>query len=572
MENWKVTDIRWANLRDLNLPFWKKWNEKNPLPRGFWQIIWEYPYLCSKIPSRARILDIGGTYPDILFKNFPNSHSVDNRDLNNLNHPLHQGKWPKDRLIIADAANVPVENNTFDYVFSISAIEEMPHTFDVLKDMIRIAKYRVLVTLDVSDKLGLPIVKLRELEKFLNVEIPLIPSDALHSNHKILKQFHQKTNTEYDHIRVLGFTIDARDSPKSIGIIIPHWNSWHFLKACLENIQKYKNPTLKETIYVIDDTSDDGSFEKAKDYFKNDASIQFHQVVRPSKKDDADVGYLLDFGIGLVKEQYIAMIDADIMPISTDWLSFPIWLQEKYNCSSVGLDTGLSSCYIHRIRGQNWWQPQEGYFTHGGLYDNQWFSCTNNLYRVMNNALAKVVSESIGFTRDCPNKSNIFNKIYRKGKDILKLSILNKRYPYFPGCEDNGVAANQFIDINAFGPKFNIPLTGYIGLTPSDGTFGQNISGLIFHFALSTRALSDERREVADAGKDYYYWVNRIQQDFDDQLISELIDASRPFRDSWYSPLVGASWYKQEFLYIEELCSMYHQEVNIKDVDEKIIH
>src|SRR5208337_2631386 len=132
MKDWVVTDIRWANLRDLDLPFWKKWNKENPLPQGFWQRIWEYPYLCSKIPSRERSLDIGGTYPDILFKNFPNSLSVDNRDLNNLNHPLHLGKWPKDRLIIADAANIPVENNTFDYVFSISAIEEMPHTFEVL--------------------------------------------------------------------------------------------------------------------------------------------------------------------------------------------------------------------------------------------------------------------------------------------------------------------------------------------------------------------------------------------------------------------------------------------------------
>lgn len=560
MKDWVVTDIRWANLRDLDLPFWKKWNKENPLPQGFWQRIWEYPYLCSKIPSRERSLDIGGTYPDILFKNFPNSHSVDNRDLNNLNHPLHLGKWPEDRLIIADAANIPVENNTFDYVFSISAIEEMPHTFEVLKEMIRIAKYRVLVTLDISDKLGLPLVKLRKLEKFLNIKTPLLPTDALHSSHKVLKQYHQKKRPEYDHIRVLGFTIDSRDSPKSVGIIIPHWNSWPFLKICIENIQKNKNPTLTETTYVIDDSSDDGSYEKAQDYFRNDSSIQFHQVYRKSKKDDADVGYLLDHGVGIIQEQYVAMIDADIIPISPDWLSFPIWLQEKYNCSSVGLDTGLSSCYIHRIRSQNWWQPYEGYVTYGGLYDNQWFSCTNNLYRVMNSTLAKVVSESIGFTRDCPNRSSILNKIYRKGKDFLRLSFLNKRYPYFPGCEDNGVAANHFIDINAFGPKFNIPLTSYIGVTPNDGTFGQNISGLIFHFALSTRALSTERREVSDAGYDYNYWVNRMHEQFDDQLVHDLIAASKLFKESWFSPTLSASWYEQELHYIQQLIEGYHRE------------
>ncbi len=560
MKNWIVSDIRWANLRDLTLPLWEKWNKDNILPAGFWQRIWEYPYLISKIPSQESVLDIGGTYPDILFKQYPKAVSVDNRDLNTLNHPLHNGKWKKDTLIIADAADIPVDNDSYDYVFSISAIEEMPHTFEVLREMIRIAKYRVLVTLDVSDVLGLPLHKLRELELFLNIQIPQLPLDALHSNQKELKKWNQKPTLEYDHIRVLGITIDSRDTPKSVGIIIPHWNSWNFLKGCLTNIQKCRNSDLIETVYVIDDSSDDGSFEKARDFFKNDQSIQFHQVIRSSKKEIPDVGYLLDYGLGLVKEQYVAMIDADIIPLSKDWLSFPIWLQEKYNCSSVGLDTGLSCSYRNRISNQNWWQPINGYFNYGGLYDNQWFTCTNNLYRIMNSATAKVVSNLIGFTRSCDRKKTIINRFHQIATNSLKFKIFNKRYPYFPGCEDNGVAASHFIDLNLLGPKFNIPLTSYIGLTPKDGTFGQNIAGLIFHFALSTRALSSERREVDDAGKDFYYWISRIEDGIDDTLLEELVNSSKKFRDSWYSSKINAEWFEKEYLYINTLLSVYYQE------------
>lgn len=570
MKRWIVSDIRWASAGDLELPFWYKWNEQNPLPNGFWQRIWEYPYIASKIPKSDISLDIGGTYPFVLFKNFPNAISVDCRNLNKLNHPYHYGKWPKEKLLICDAAKVPVVDNSFNYVFSISSIEEMPHTFEVLREMIRIAQYRVVVTMDVSDILGISIKKLRELENFLNIQIPHLSNDALTSVSNTLNKFKQNKIIKYKHIRVLAFTIDSIDKPKSVAILIPHWNSWPFLKLCLDHIQNNHNEELKERIYVLDDASDDGSYLKAKNHFKNNKNIEFHRFERNNKKQEADIGLLLDYGLKFIKEQYVATIDADLFPISNDWLTFPIWLIEKYHCSTVGLDTGLSNAYCNKIKSQKWWNPEEGYMPCGGIYDNSWFTCTNNLYRVMNTALAKIVSEQIGFSRASPylieylfpNK-NLMYRLLNKFNKIIKYYFQRyEREPYLSGGEDNGVAANHFIDINRMGSKFNIPLTSYIGLTPNDGAFGQNISGLAFHFALSTRALSINRREIQNAGKSFNNWIKKLQnvKKINDQTLKEMIKASKHFQRGGYDGSIPVSWYKEEYEYIQKLLKKYKQE------------
>jgi hypothetical protein len=193
------------------------------------------------------------------------------------------------------------------------------------------------------------------------------------------------------------------------------------------------------------------------------------------------------------------------------------------------------------------------------LYDNDWFCVVNNLYRLMPTALAKVVSEQIGFTRATPEPT-FFEKVRRRVVGRLRRhmdidSITNGRRPYLPKGADNGVAANHFIDVNKLGPKFNIPLTSYIGLTPKDGAFGQNICGLAFHFALSTRALSRERREVSDAGDKFNYWVGRLQDSkgFNDQILKEMVAASTHFQPGGYDGSVPVSWYETEYNWIRRL-------------------
>ena len=72
-----------------------------------------------------KILDVGGTYPFVLFKNFPNAISVGREDLGKTSNKLNYNKWPEGKLIVSDAAHIPVADNSFDYSFSVSAIEHM---------------------------------------------------------------------------------------------------------------------------------------------------------------------------------------------------------------------------------------------------------------------------------------------------------------------------------------------------------------------------------------------------------------------------------------------------------------
>ncbi len=554
MKKWMVSDVRWATSGDLDLPFWQKWNSENKLPQGFWQRIWEYPYAALHIPRDASVVDIGGTYPFVLFPNWGKAVSVDNRNLNKLDHPLLHGQWPKGKLIISDAAKVPAKDNSYDYAMSISAIEEMPNTVKVLKEMIRLAKHRVVVTMDVSEELGVNRPLLRELESFLGITLPTIPRDVLRSNDEKIETYGQTPIAGYQHIRVLGIVIDTIDIPKDVGILIPHWESYAFIDACLQGVQKQQHKNIHPHVYILDDNSQDGSFQKLRRQYGRKKDITLIKVVRKDQKKSPDVGYVLDEGLKHVTEQFVAMIDADTIPLSKDWLAFPIWLLEKYHASSVGLDTGLSASYAHMgDMASTWWQPAGGYSIRGGLYDNNWFTVTNNLYRVMRTATAKVVSQSVGFTR---GRERVWYK--RFATRFLKM---NTRPPYLPvGC-DNGVAANHFIDVNRMGPKFNLPLTSYIGLTAHDGAYGQNISGLLFHFALSTRALSNIRREVWNTGEGYRSWVTAIAEKgvIDQDLARKMIAASGKFKPGGYDGSVPKSWYTTEYKYVQTLLGEFRR-------------
>lgn len=541
MKNFRVSLAKWANWQDMQLPFYIQWNKNNPLPSGFWQRIWEYPFVASNIPQGGRSLDIGGTYPFVLFKNFPNAISVDIRNLNTLDHPLHKGLWPAEKLIIQDAADLNFANDSFEYSFSISAMEEMDNPLEVILEMIRVTRWKIIITLDISEHLGLDIQRLVELGNKLNFNIPTMPTDCLISNDKRLRSWGIHPIDEYQHIRVLGLVIESVDDNIDCGIIIPHWESYSFASAAIHHIRQRANQRVQYHIYLVDDNSKDGSFNKLQDKFSKDTDITLWQVQR-SDVTNANVGHLLDNALKHIEQKYVCMIDADVFPISSHWLSFPIWLLEKYNCSSVGCDTGLSNGYLPNKMYH--WQNNGGYIPAFGLYDNENFVCINNFYRIMKTSLAQVVSEQVGFARHVPQSRQVFYRIYRRLESVTRKILHKSSSTNVLQYTDNGVQANYFLDINRLGSKFNLPLLSWVGFTPHDGVFGQNIGNLLFHFALSTRALSQARREVTDAGQQFNYYAEIIQAEgFTDDLLSELLQ-KQELRPGGYEGQIPISWYE----------------------------
>jgi SAM-dependent methyltransferase len=205
-----LIEIHWAQKRDLaSGTLWKSWFKDNKLPRWFWQRTWEYPWVLSKVDSKETLLDVGGTYPFVLFKHFPNAISVDSRDLNSVGHYLHDGLWPEGSLIISDARAIPLPDKSFDCVMSISALEEMPNPDQVLAEMMRIAKKRVVLTCDVGGY-GIPVADFEKLFSLWNVTYTK-SLKMLTSLSPILVRYRQRPVWKNRKIRVVGLVFERAE-------------------------------------------------------------------------------------------------------------------------------------------------------------------------------------------------------------------------------------------------------------------------------------------------------------------------------------------------------------------------
>ena len=143
----------------------------------------------------------------------------------------------------------------------------------------------------------------------------------------------------------------------------------------------------------------------------------------------------------------------------------------------------------------------------------------------MRTADALAISQGIGFSRAVSERKvrDQIGRIIRRlanstqnellikaSKDIINSKFCNSRYPNMPPTGDNGVAANGWMDSNLMGCKVNIPINSFGFQTPTEGVVFQNIGNVVSHIALSTRALSDTRREVDDPGREYIDAVRKI--------------------------------------------------------------
>lgn len=205
---WELTEVRWAATKDMKLDPWVTWNKTFKLPRWFWQRIWEYPFVFSKLNVNESVLDIGGTYPFVLFANLPNARSVDSRDLNSVGHYLHDNLWPAEKLIISDARKILTPDKSYDNVISISALEEMPEPEKVLNEMMRIASKKIILTCDVG---GYGMQEQDFINLFANWRIkPFRTRKSLTSVNPILLKFGQRPIWKNRAIRVVGIVFDYR--------------------------------------------------------------------------------------------------------------------------------------------------------------------------------------------------------------------------------------------------------------------------------------------------------------------------------------------------------------------------
>lgn len=350
------------------------------------------------------------------------------------------------------------------------------------------------------------------LADILKFEIPLLESSAKPKplNNKLMKP-------------CLALTIDYLEDSKKVQnttIVIPHWESIGFLRLCINSIRHVFAESLMPEVLVIDDNSNEDTWSRVQ-ALAEEFTFNAIQIQRFDQKKVADVGKLLDEAIRVVQTEYICMLDADTLILSKDFLSVPISKLQSYSVVSVGLDTDLADSYHSNRQWLKYGQVDKKRINLPGYN-----SITNNLYRVMRTLDAQAISIADPFSRRVINRTlrDQFGRLIRKidtflhpkfpmkgfSRELIKARILNSSWPSMPPTSDNGVNANYWMDKNNMGLKINIPITSYGFRTPYDGVCFQNISNFLVHIALSTRALSSERREIEDAGEEFYGAVNEI--------------------------------------------------------------
>ena len=445
-----------------------------------------------------------------------------------------------------------------DYVIGISTLSHADAPATAVREMARIARRRVVLTAAVDDKAGLPRWKLEALLLDLTAQLPHVSDRALTSQLTDLRLVGQRPASEDDSVRLLGITIDTRDSPRSVAIVVPHWESVPMLEVAIDSYRRHKPTEFEQRIYIADDGSSDATREHLRHLERQSDDISLIEVNRLDHAVHADIGAVIDEAVRHVEEQYTLLVHCDLFALNQDWIRLPAAIIEHYGCSSVGTDTGLSAAYPQVL---SWLKMQPGknpYTAAAGRYGNDWFTNTNDFYRMLPTAIAKVVSEQIGFTRGgAPSKRRTLELRIRPSiaKVVPGLTPW-QRYPYIWPAADNGVAANHFLDINALGAKFNLPITSFYGLTPRDGAFGQNIGGLALHFALSARALSHARREVSDAGNAYAQWADALSTGSLEQRREAMLDLARhsaEFKAGGYQGEFKAEWYAEQFALVQRL-------------------
>lgn len=364
--------------------------------------------------------------------------------------------------------------------------------------------------------------------KNLGLEVPLIPNGA---KPKKLNPATQKP--------VLAITLDFVNEAqifKNVTLVIPHWESIGFLRLCIESVHNTFSETEVPDILVVDDASSARTWEQI-DVLAAQYTFKTIQILREDKDTVADVGKLLDVAIKEVKTEYICMLDADTVVLDRTFLSKPLDYLQFKTVVSVGLDTNLSDSYHAN---KNWKKF--------GIFDNQtlslpgYISVTNNLYRVMRTLDAKAISMADPFSRRVSDRRfrDQLGRALRRidlialrrtkfsgaSREVIKSRILNSSWPSLPPTSDNGVNANYWMDGNNLGRKINIPITSFGFLTPNDGSCFQNISGSLVHVALSTRALSKERREIKDPGDTFYNSVAEIvENQFESQEMRRKVES-----------------------------------------------
>lgn len=275
---------------------------------------------------------------------------------------------------------------------------------------------------------------------------------------------------------------------KSVTIIISHFESLLFLHTCIRQIRKYKNNLVQQHICIADQSGDEIHYEVMKHYWgQKDIT-----VVRTKSLWS---GYGVDYCIRYVDidTEYVCQMHVDCIPISDKWLYLPIKLIEENNFTFVG-------------------QMQLISLPTDTIYPTGKFFSMAAAFNIAKTEDYKELSLNGGFTR-YHNRSADETGMVWNAKEWDNWASVD----YDHRGSDDDVPAFHWGDQHRGHNKLGLAISGMI-----HPHYGRIIDGLLFHFCSCREGLS------GSLGEQYVKLFQRVQENYDDKLIDELLSMVKP--------------------------------------------
>jgi teichuronic acid biosynthesis glycosyltransferase TuaG len=180
-------------------------------------------------------------------------------------------------------------------------------------------------------------------------------------------------------------------STKLISVIVPTYNSIHYLEECVNSIfaQTHQNTE----IIFIDDVSTDDTLEKLYEYSNTNRNIRVLQ-----NEVNRGPGFSRNLGIALAKGEYISFLDSDDV-----W--HPEKLEKQVSLLESNADIDIANCFSEAIN-------EEGKFIEEGYNPNYSGYFLNGIISVSNFGTSNVMIRKSAI--DCSTR---FSEDVRIGED-----------------------------------------------------------------------------------------------------------------------------------------------------------
>lgn len=276
-------------------------------------------------------------------------------------------------------------------------------------------------------------------------------------------------------------------------IVIFHFESLAYLRACVREIRRYKHPDISQHIIIADQSENVHVISALEECYKTEDI-----TIVPMPKCGS--GYAVDYLIRKhnITTEFICTIDVDTIPIHKNWLYVPIQLILQAGFTWVGVHAQIESAYAY-------------------MGD---FFCMCQHFRVGRTSTYKELSLNAGF---CKNDSR-------------------KRFSYenneWHGWSDDAIIAHWWEDKYQANNKFTFAVTHYLGIAPKEGRYGRYTDGLVLHvgFSYNYKMVRDRK---ASMGDQFLTLMERMEKGgLSEELLKEMLDSRIPLE----APILRLCW------------------------------